>query len=116
MPNPRNRPRAGNALVGIITCPKYRISDGLAAVAWSVTGSSRRRALSVNQRRNRAAGQCRSAVRRENRAGSISTQMRAAADHGAELVTPPYPEGTLSIATIRDPVGNVIGVWQDGPR
>jgi hypothetical protein len=26
------------------------------------------------------------------------------------------PEGTLSIATIRDPAGNVIGVWQDGPR
>jgi hypothetical protein len=56
MPNPRNRPRAGNALVGIITCPKYRISDGM------------------------------------------------------------LKKGTLSIATIRDPAGNVIGVWQDGPR
>ena len=48
--------------------------------------------------------------------GSLDDTLRAAADHGAELVTPPYPEGTLSIATIRDPAGNVIGVWQDGPR
>jgi predicted enzyme related to lactoylglutathione lyase len=47
---------------------------------------------------------------------SLEDTLRAAADHGAELVTPPYPEGTLSIATIRDPAGNVIGVWQDGPR
>lgn len=47
---------------------------------------------------------------------SLDDTLRAAADHGAELVTPPYPEGSLSIATIRDPSGNVIGVWQDGPR
>jgi uncharacterized protein len=47
---------------------------------------------------------------------SLDDTLRAAADHGAELVTPPYPEGTLSIATIRDPAGNVVGVWQDGPR
>ena len=47
---------------------------------------------------------------------SLDDTLRAAADHGAELITPPYPEGTLSIATIRDPAGNVIGVWQDGPR
>src|SRR5271165_5264256 len=42
--------------------------------------------------------------------------LRAAAEHGAELVTPPYPEGNLRIATIRDPAGNVIGIWQAGPR
>jgi uncharacterized protein len=47
---------------------------------------------------------------------SLDDTLRAAADHGAELVTPPYLEGTLSIATICDPAGNVIGVWQDGPR
>jgi predicted enzyme related to lactoylglutathione lyase len=47
---------------------------------------------------------------------SLDDTLRTAADHGAELVTPPYPEGSLSIATIRDPAGNVIGVWQDGPR
>ncbi|HEV2241290.1 MAG TPA: VOC family protein [Streptosporangiaceae bacterium] len=47
---------------------------------------------------------------------SLDDTLRAAADRGAELVTPPYLEGTLSIATIRDPAGNVVGVWQDGPR
>lgn len=33
---------------------------------------------------------------------------------GAEVVTPPYPEGNLRVATIRDPAGNVIGIWQAG--
>jgi len=47
---------------------------------------------------------------------SLDDTLRAAAERGAELVTPPYPEGSLSVATIRDPAGNVIGVWQDGPR
>jgi predicted enzyme related to lactoylglutathione lyase len=35
---------------------------------------------------------------------------------GGEVVTPPYPEGDLWVATFRDPAGNVIGVWQQGPR
>lgn len=38
-----------------------------------------------------------------------------AAEHGAKIVTTPYPEGSLWIATINDPAGNVIGIWQDGP-
>lgn len=42
--------------------------------------------------------------------------LRKAAEHGAEVVTPPYPEGRLTIATVRDPAGNIIGIWQDGPR
>ena len=42
---------------------------------------------------------------------SLDDALRAAAGHGAELVTPPYPEGNLWIATIRDPAGNVIGIW-----
>jgi predicted enzyme related to lactoylglutathione lyase len=33
---------------------------------------------------------------------------------GGEVVTPPYPEGDLRVATFRDPAGNVIGVWQQG--
>jgi hypothetical protein len=33
-----------------------------------------------------------------------------------EVVTAPYPEGDLWVATFRDPAGNVIGVWQTGPR
>jgi predicted enzyme related to lactoylglutathione lyase len=35
--------------------------------------------------------------------------------HGGEVVTPPYPEGDLLVATFRDTAGNVIGVWQQGP-
>jgi uncharacterized protein len=35
---------------------------------------------------------------------------------GREVVAPPYPEGDLWVATFRDPAGNVIGVWQQGPR
>jgi uncharacterized protein len=42
--------------------------------------------------------------------------LRTAAEHGAQIVAPPYPEGNLWIATIRDPAGNVIGIWQAGPR
>ena len=42
--------------------------------------------------------------------------LRTAAEHGAQIVTPPYPEGNLWIATIRDHAGNVIGIWQAGPR
>jgi predicted enzyme related to lactoylglutathione lyase len=33
---------------------------------------------------------------------------------GAEVVTRPYPEGDLRVATFRDPAGNVIGIWQQG--
>ena len=35
---------------------------------------------------------------------------------GGEVVKPPYPEGDLWVATVRDPAGNVMGVWQAGPR
>ncbi|MDQ6750146.1 MAG: hypothetical protein M3Z33_05255 [Actinomycetota bacterium] len=36
--------------------------------------------------------------------------------HGGVLITEPYPEGDLWVATFRDPAGNVLGVWQRGPR
>ena len=36
--------------------------------------------------------------------------------HGGQVVRPPYPEGDLWVATFRDPAGNVLGVWQAGPR
>ena len=35
---------------------------------------------------------------------------------GGQIVKPPYPEGDLWVATVRDPAGNVMGVWQAGPR
>jgi len=34
--------------------------------------------------------------------------------NGGAVVTAPYPEGDLCVATFRDPAGNVIGVWQQG--
>jgi predicted enzyme related to lactoylglutathione lyase len=47
---------------------------------------------------------------------SLDDTLRKAVEHGAELATEPYPEGNLWVATIRDPAGNVIGIWQAGPR
>ena len=44
----------------------------------------------------------------------LDDTLRKATERGAETVTPPYPEGNLRIATIRDPAGNVIGIWQAG--
>jgi uncharacterized protein len=35
---------------------------------------------------------------------------------GGEVVTAPYPEGNLWVATVCDPAGNLIGLWQQGPR
>jgi hypothetical protein len=35
---------------------------------------------------------------------------------GGQVVTPPYAEGNLWVATFRDPAGNVMGIWQAGPR
>jgi predicted enzyme related to lactoylglutathione lyase len=31
--------------------------------------------------------------------------------HGGAVVTQPFPEGDLTVATIRDPAGNEIGLW-----
>ena len=47
---------------------------------------------------------------------SLNDTLGTAAERGAEVVTQPYPEGNLRIATIRDPAGNVIGIWEAGPR
>jgi predicted enzyme related to lactoylglutathione lyase len=37
------------------------------------------------------------------------TQIRSC---GGEVVVEPYAEGELTVATFRDPQGNVIGLWQ----
>ena len=34
---------------------------------------------------------------------------------GGQVVQPPYPEGNLWVARVRDPAGNMIGLWQAGP-
>src|SRR6266700_582340 len=48
--------------------------------------------------------------------GRIDDTLERITAHGRELVTPAYPEGDLWVATFRDPAGNVLGVWQRGPR
>jgi len=35
---------------------------------------------------------------------------------GGEVIKAPYAEGNLWVATVRDPAGNVVGLWQEGPR
>ena len=36
--------------------------------------------------------------------------------HGGAILTQPYPEGLLTVATFRDPAGNLIGLWHDTTR
>jgi uncharacterized protein len=35
---------------------------------------------------------------------------------GSKVVMPPYLEGDVWVATLIDPAGNVIGIWQFDPR
>jgi predicted enzyme related to lactoylglutathione lyase len=35
--------------------------------------------------------------------------------HGGAIVRSPFPEGDLLVATIHDPAGNLLGVWQRAP-
>jgi predicted enzyme related to lactoylglutathione lyase len=43
---------------------------------------------------------------------SVQETLEKATAKGGEVSTPPYPEGNLTVATLRDPAGNTIGVWQ----
>ena len=47
---------------------------------------------------------------------SVDETLARIGEAGGEVVTAPYPEGDLWVATFRDPSGNVVGVWQLGPR
>ncbi len=44
----------------------------------------------------------------------IDDVVKRVAPHGGEIVRAPYREGNLWVSTIRDPAGNVIGLWQAG--
>jgi hypothetical protein len=46
----------------------------------------------------------------------VDVTLETVAARGGEVVAAPYPEGDLWVATFRDPAGNVVGVWQRGPR
>src|SRR5882757_3512130 len=43
---------------------------------------------------------------------SVEGALERIAANGGEVVTPPYPEGDLTVAVFRDPAGNLLGVWQ----
>jgi len=45
----------------------------------------------------------------------IDAIVRLAASHGAEIVKPIYREGNLFISILRDPAGNMLGLWQAAP-
>jgi predicted enzyme related to lactoylglutathione lyase len=45
---------------------------------------------------------------------SVNETLTKVVAAGGEVVTAPYPEGDLWVATFRDPAGNVVGVWQRG--
>ena len=46
----------------------------------------------------------------------IDEAVERATAHGGEIVQTPYAEGNLWVATVCDPAGNLIGLWQEGPR
>ena len=43
---------------------------------------------------------------------SVDATLEKVRAEGGSVVTEPYPEGNLRVATFRDPEGNVVGVWQ----
>jgi predicted enzyme related to lactoylglutathione lyase len=47
---------------------------------------------------------------------SIDVTLDKVVAEGGQVETAPYPEGDLWVATFRDPSGNMLGVWQRGPR
>jgi predicted enzyme related to lactoylglutathione lyase len=48
-----------------------------------------------------------------NRIDEVIQRIKA---EGGEIVRVPYAEGNLWVATFRDPAGNLLGIWQAGPR
>jgi predicted enzyme related to lactoylglutathione lyase len=46
----------------------------------------------------------------------VDDALAGVAARGGAVEETPYPEGDLWVATFRDPAGNVLGVWQHGPR
>jgi predicted enzyme related to lactoylglutathione lyase len=43
---------------------------------------------------------------------SVEDTLDKIASNAGAVVTPPYPEGDLTVAVFRDPMGNVLGIWQ----
>lgn len=47
---------------------------------------------------------------------SVDGALERVCANGGAIVEAPYAEGDLWVASFRDPAGNVLGVWQRGPR
>jgi predicted enzyme related to lactoylglutathione lyase len=47
---------------------------------------------------------------------SVDDAIQKISSNGGAVVETPSPEGNLWVATFRDPAGNVLGIWQRGPR
>ena len=43
----------------------------------------------------------------------IDEVVKRAEANGGKVIEGPRPEGNLSVATVRDPAGNVIGLWEE---
>ena len=46
----------------------------------------------------------------------VDATVAAITSRGGAMVTEPYPEGVLTVATFRDPAGNQLGLWHDTTR
>jgi|SRR5579862_600709 len=46
----------------------------------------------------------------------IQEAVKQVKEYCGEVIKAPYTEGNLLVATIRDPAGNVIGLWEEAPR
>jgi predicted enzyme related to lactoylglutathione lyase len=42
----------------------------------------------------------------------LDAAVTRAAEHGGEIVEAPYAEGDVRVARVRDPAGNLLGLWQ----
>jgi uncharacterized protein len=43
----------------------------------------------------------------------IEEAVERVAPNGGQIVKPPFREGNLWVAVVRDPAGNVVGLWQE---
>ena len=46
----------------------------------------------------------------------VKETVRQIVAHGGQIELDPYLEGKLTVATFRDPSGNIMGLWHDGTR
>jgi predicted enzyme related to lactoylglutathione lyase len=110
----------GNSYLGIPARDAAKSTEFYSAVfGWEIRGDPDR--LSFSDGTGHVIGPWRTDLTAAGEAGirpyiyvtQLDEVHRTAAEQGAEIITPPYPEGSLTIATLRDPAGNVIGVWQE---